>query len=126
MTQSTTLGPLERKIMDCLWNHDETTVNDVHRCLKAKKKIAYTTVMTILDRLHSKKIVSRKKVGKAFVYSPKLSKSQVVQRIITSTVRSLSQVYGTDASAAFARGISKLPREERENILKLLNEVKER
>lgn len=126
MKKLVTLGPLEREVMQCLWNHDETTVRQIVDCLSKKKSIAYTTVMTILDRLHSKRIVSRKKVSKAYVYTPRLSKKQVVQNIINQTLKSLSKGYGTEATTAFARGIRELPQQEREQILNLLNEDEKR
>lgn len=112
--------------MQCLWNHQEKTVREIHQCLKKRKKIAYTTVMTILNRLHAKGVVKRKKVGKAYSYTPLLSKKEIVQNTINKTLKSLSKRYGSEAIAAFASGIRELPRKEREKILKLLSEDEER
>jgi predicted transcriptional regulator len=124
--KTTSLGPLERKVMQCLWGHQETSVREIHECLQKRKKIAYTTVMTILDRLHTKGLVKRKKAGKAYSYTPLLSKREIVQHTINKTLKSLSSRYGTEASAAFANGIQELPRKEREKILKFLHEDEER
>lgn len=108
--------------MQCLWNHQEKTVREIHKCLNKRKKIAYTTVMTVLDRLHTKGMVKRKKSGKAYSYTPLLSKSELIKNTINQTLKSLSDRYGAEALAAFASGIRDLPHEEREKILKLLDE----
>jgi predicted transcriptional regulator len=69
------LGPLEREVMDFIWRHfeekGEASVRDVF--LAFGERLAYTTLMTTLDRLHKKGMLERRKDGRAFCYSPKLS-----------------------------------------------------
>jgi predicted transcriptional regulator len=67
------LAPLELECLSVLWPLGEGTVRDIHRALAASRPRAYTTVMTIMDRLEQKGIVARRKVGRAFLYEPKLS-----------------------------------------------------
>jgi len=67
------LAPLELECLSVLWPLGEGTVRDIHRALAASRPRAYTTVMTIMDRLEQKGIVARRKVGRAFLYLPKLS-----------------------------------------------------
>ena len=62
--------PLELLCLKTLWSLGEGNVNDVQRAVAEAKKLAYTTVMTVLDRLARKGVVSRRKVGRAFVYVP--------------------------------------------------------
>jgi predicted transcriptional regulator len=67
------LGPLERAVMDVLWASDEdVTVRDV-LATRAARGLAYTTVMTILDRLWKKGYVSRRRRGRAFAYRARIS-----------------------------------------------------
>lgn len=108
--------------MGCLWSHKENTVRQVYDCLKKRRAIAYTTVMTILGRLNKKKIVSREKVGRAYVYEPRFTKRQILQRVAHQTIRSLSVRYGSDALAAFAQEFQELPIKERERIVRILLE----
>jgi predicted transcriptional regulator len=63
------LGPLERAIMDFLWDagDKEATVRDV-LASPAGQRSAYTTVMTVLDRLWRKGFLSRRMVGRAYAY----------------------------------------------------------
>jgi predicted transcriptional regulator len=68
------LGHLEFSVMEILWDIRESTVRDVRERLN--RPLAYTTVMTTLERLHKKFLLSRRMVGRAFVYSPRLSRQQ--------------------------------------------------
>jgi predicted transcriptional regulator len=59
--------------MSALWPMAEATVRDIHRQLSAARPRAYTTVLTIMDRLAQKGIVSRRKSGRAYLYRANLS-----------------------------------------------------
>lgn len=67
------LAPLELECLSVLWPLGEGTVRDIHRALAAIRPRAYTTVLTIMDRLEQKGIVARRKVGRAFHYQARLS-----------------------------------------------------
>jgi predicted transcriptional regulator len=60
------LGNLEREVMEVVWSDGETTVRQVQQALS--RPVAYTTVMTTLDRLFKKGFVTRARAGRAFVY----------------------------------------------------------
>jgi len=61
------LGSLESELMEKVWNRGEFSVRDLH--LEFATRLAYTTVMTTLDRLYKKGLLTRRKVGKAFHYA---------------------------------------------------------
>jgi predicted transcriptional regulator len=63
-------APLELQCLKVLWARGEGTVADVQRVLEPRRKLAYTTVMTLLDRLLRKGAVTRRKAGRAFIYTP--------------------------------------------------------
>jgi predicted transcriptional regulator len=68
------LGPLEREVMDLIWRRPEksgVSVRDIH--LAFEERLAYTTLMTTLDRLHKKGLLDRRKEGRAYFYSPRFS-----------------------------------------------------
>lgn len=71
---SLALGKLERQVLDEAWQRREVSVRDIF--LAFEERIAYTTLMTTLDRLFRKKILSRRKDGRAFVYSPTVSREE--------------------------------------------------
>lgn len=66
--------PLEVECLKALWTLGEGSVKDVRKALTSDRNLAYTTVMTVLDRLARKGGVSRRKVGRSFVYVPVLSR----------------------------------------------------
>lgn len=72
--------PLELECLKVLWTLGEGNVKDVRQVMTVSRNLAYTTVMTILDRLVRKGGVERRKVGRAFVYSPLLSR-EVLRRL---------------------------------------------
>jgi predicted transcriptional regulator len=70
------LGELEAELMNLLWQRPNQTVVEVEERLRRKRQIAHTTVLTTLDRMHRKGLLTREKQGKAFVYAPNYSRKQ--------------------------------------------------
>ncbi|MEO5726488.1 MAG: BlaI/MecI/CopY family transcriptional regulator [Byssovorax sp.] len=69
------LGELEATVLSALWSSaSPLSVRDVLTLVKRRPALAYTTVLTVLDRLHDKGLVARKKEGKAFLYRPRVSR----------------------------------------------------
>jgi predicted transcriptional regulator len=66
------LGHLEARVMEIVWDAGESNVHDVIKRLD--RTLAYTTVMTTLDRLYKKGLLDRAKSERAFVYTPRLSR----------------------------------------------------
>jgi BlaI family transcriptional regulator, penicillinase repressor len=67
------LAPLELDCMNTLWPIGEGTVREIRDQLAPRRARAYTTIMTIMDRLARKGVVERRKLGRAYVYRPRLS-----------------------------------------------------
>jgi len=80
------LAPLELECLSVLWPMGEGTVRDIHRALATSRPRAYTTVMTIMDRLEHKGVVARRKVGKAFHYQPRLSAEEARLKAVEKIV----------------------------------------
>ena len=80
-----TLGPLEARVMRVLWEIEECSVREVQQLLH--RKIAYTTVLTTLDRLFHKKLVKRRVQGQSFIYTPKGSREQFARLVAENTLR---------------------------------------
>src|SRR5207302_599285 len=64
------LGPLETEVMARLWKRRSATVRDIVEDLARTRELAYTTVMTIMVRLHDKGLLERTREGKTYVYRP--------------------------------------------------------
>src|SRR6202022_2043109 len=70
-------GELEAGVLDRIWNPDgTTTVREIFDELAAEREIAYTTVMSTMDNLHTKGWLAREREGKAYRYWPTLTRAQ--------------------------------------------------
>ena len=96
------LGPLESAIMDRLWKRRDATVRDIVDDLARTRLLAYTTVMTIMTRLHEKGLLERVRDGKTYVYRPAFTREEHRQRLSRELVRGLVDEFGDVALAQFA------------------------
>jgi predicted transcriptional regulator len=82
------LAPLELDCMNMLWPMGEGTVREIRDALASRRPRAYTTIMTIMDRLARKGVVERRKTGRAYTYRPNLSaenaRAQALLQVIES------------------------------------------
>ena len=113
------LGKLEAAVMDVLWSAGTPlTVREVLERMPPQRNLAYTTVMTVLDRLARKGVVTRELVGKAWLYTATLSREEFVARLMLGV---LAQAGSRDAALVhFARSVSA---EEAESLRAALGEA---
>jgi predicted transcriptional regulator len=81
--------PLELACLSVLWRLNESNVRRVQSELAPTRPLAYTTVMTMLERLARKQLVTRRKSGRHFVYSPAVDRATVRQHAVRYLVESL-------------------------------------
>lgn len=117
-----TFGPLERKIMEIIWNQKEATVYSVVEELSKEKKLAYTTVMTVMARLAKKGILKRKKEGKTYKYTPAQSKEKFIHQLVRNTISRMVDSFGDAAAVAFVDETQELSTQNRERLLKKISE----
>ena len=86
------LGALEREVMAVVWKAGEISVREA--CERLDASVAYTTVMTTMDRLFKKRLLARRKVGRAFVYSAAATRDEMEDAVTTELVQSLLQRQG--------------------------------
>lgn len=84
---STQLGPLEERLLDELWQRGNATVRELIETSCAD--IAYTTVMTTLDRLFKKSLLSRESEGRAFRYAPRVTREDLHREAAGEAFRQL-------------------------------------
>ncbi len=83
---STSLTPLEMKIMQILWSQGPSNVQDVQSKLPSDDKLAYNTVQTMLNVLHRKGRVRRNMTGRAYVYCASASRDKVLGQALREFV----------------------------------------
>ncbi len=120
--KSTSLGTLEQQIMDIVWQNKNCSARDVLTKLEKSKKLAYTTVATILQRLYEKGLLNRKEGAAGNVYSPRVSRKRYTQNVAQLFLKNFINTYGDTAIASFAESIDKLPASKRKYLLEVLDE----
>src|SRR6266446_1852257 len=86
---SSQLGPLEERLLEALWERGHATVRDLLNSDGPCQHLAYTTVMTTLDRLFKKNLLSREAEGRAFRYSPRLTREALHREAAGDAFRQL-------------------------------------
>jgi BlaI family transcriptional regulator, penicillinase repressor len=80
------LAPFELDCMNAIWQLEEASVRQVQEALEARRPRAYTTIMTILDRLAQKGIVSRRRLGRAYLYRANLQPADAQESAVRHVV----------------------------------------
>ncbi len=82
----TGIGSLEADILAVVWELDTTTVRQVYETLLERRKIAYTTVMTVMNNLVKKHLLTQDKSRIAYLYTPAIPGREVVDTVLHSVV----------------------------------------
>ena len=83
---STTLTGAELEIMHVVWGLEQATVRDVYEALRERRKIAYTSVMTVMKILEQKGHLKKKQEDRAYVYRPARPRAQVLRGMVRDFV----------------------------------------
>ena len=81
------LGALEREVMSVVWSAGEVSVREA--CARLGSAVAYTTVMTTMDRLYKKRLLERRKLGQAFLYRAVATRSELEDAVAAELVANL-------------------------------------
>lgn len=98
------VGPLEFEVLRALWDSSPASVGDVLDRLNASRddQLAYTTVMTVLTRLHEKGVLERAKRGRGYDYTPRFTEPELVEHLGRREVDGLLERFGPVAVSQFA------------------------
>ena len=102
-------GELEARIMHVMWELHEATIQDV--CTRLGNP-NYLTVTTVMNRLVFKNVLSRRREGKVYVYTPVQPRDQFLQTISQQVVQGLLKDFGSVAVTQFAQAVDDLSDEE--------------
>jgi predicted transcriptional regulator len=102
------LGELEAAVMERLWARaTPSTVRDVHTDLQRDRQIAYTTVMTVMDKLFKKGVLRRELDGRAYRYTPVLDQADYSADLMRQALDA-----GSDHAAVFLRFLQRMTPDE--------------
>src|SRR4051812_38789788 len=99
------LTPLELDIMKAVWKHAPVTVRGVQEEIRPVRNLAYTTVMTIMDRLHQKGFLTRQLQARTHLYSPTVTYGEVRDEAVKTLINSFFDGSETDL-LDFLSGVS--------------------
>jgi predicted transcriptional regulator len=97
------MGELEQAVMSALWELDDdhwATVRQVHESL-ADRALAYTTVMTVMDRLARKEYVEQRREGRAYRYRPRVSRAGLTAELMRETLTDMDAAERGSALVSF-------------------------
>jgi BlaI family transcriptional regulator, penicillinase repressor len=118
-----TLTPPELIIMKIVWRLHSVTVRDVYEALRAKRRVAYTTVMTMMNILETKGYLKKDTQDRAYRYRP----ARPERAVITAMVREfVSRVFDGAPRPLLLHLVKeeRLSDDEREDLLRLIREAK--
>ncbi|PIP85590.1 hypothetical protein COY48_00480 [Candidatus Collierbacteria bacterium CG_4_10_14_0_8_um_filter_43_86] len=118
--KTVSLGPLEQKVMKCVWQKKTCTARDIVECLNEDKEIAYNTIQTVMTRLVNKDLLKRTLQGKTHVYKPMVKRKSVLQSIVSQSMDGFTSQFGEDALIAFVDGLDSISDETRQKLIKKL------
>jgi BlaI family transcriptional regulator, penicillinase repressor len=95
------LGNLERTVMETLWDGGEMSGSEIYKKLGRKLKILHNTMLTVLERLISKGLVTKRKDGKFGYYKPLITRDEFCRMVADPIFTELLQVSKDSAMAAF-------------------------
>jgi len=116
--RSPTLTEQELEIMKIVWERDSATVRDVYEALLERRKVAYTTVMTMMKILEQKQYLKKNQAERAYVYRPAQPKRQVIGAMVRDFV---NRVFNGSAEPLLVHLVEEhdLSREDLEEIARL-------
>jgi predicted transcriptional regulator len=123
--QQKALSPLEQEAMNIVWQLKECSIRDVMERINQDKKLAYTTVATLLQRLVEKGFVHKNTETSVLSYTPTLTKERYSTTMAKSFVHTFLSSFGETAIVSFADSIDTLPKDKKDYLLKLLEKSHE-
>lgn len=122
MARLTGLGDLERAVMDHLWAADQPqTVRQVHQALCAHRDLAYTTVMTVLQRLARKNLVAQIRDDRAHRYAATHGRDELVAGLMVDALAQASN--SGDREAALVHFVERVGADEADALRRALADL---
>src|SRR4030066_1110959 len=115
---------LERPLMDILWTKGSMKGRDLYEEIRLRRDIAYTTALTVLDRLSKKGFVKKDRQSGTILFTPAISRRAYESAVTERLVQKAFEVSPDLAVSAFADMFSKMPKGNFEKLEKLLEEKK--
>lgn len=120
----TPLGETEMEVLHHVWEFGEATVKNVQERILKDRKVAYTTIMTVMKNLADKGYLKYRKDGVTYVYSPAREPESVRFNLVKDLVKKVFKGSPSELVQTLVEG-EKLSEKDRTEILKLIDNMKE-
>ncbi len=120
----TPLGETEMEVLHHVWDFGEATVKDVQERILEDRKVAYTTIMTVMKNLAEKGYLKYRKEGASYVYSPAKEPESVRFNLVKDLVKKVFKGSPTELVQTLVQG-EKLSEEEREELRKMIDNMED-
>jgi len=120
----TPLGETEMEVLHHVWELGEATVKDVKERILKDRKVAYTTIMTVMKNLADKGYLKYRKDGVTYVYSPAQEPESVRFNLVKELVKKVFKGSPTELVQTLVEG-EELSENDKTEILNLINKMKD-
>lgn len=120
----TPLGETEMEVLHHVWDFGEATVKDVQERILEDRKVAYTTIMTVMKNLTEKGYLKYRKEGVTYVYSPAKEPESVRFNLIKDLVKKVFKGSPAELVQTLVQG-EKLTSQERQELRKMIDEIED-
>ena len=118
------IGRLERAILEILWENQGIPGREIHQRILKERKLAYTTTLTVLDRMVKKGTVIRKKEGNLFLYYPSLKKDEFERQVASTVIKGIYEIAPFPAISVFVDLLSTMDESEVKEIIRQIKKNK--
>jgi predicted transcriptional regulator len=114
------LGELEAAVMRQMWSRERASVREILNQLNDDgRALAYTTVLTVMNRLSSKGLLERELIGKTHIYRATTNRDAFLRQAAAQRVQDLIEAFGDLAIAQFLREVAELSPQRRRQLRRL-------
>jgi len=110
------LGHLEQEVMEVLWAEGEASGKEVFDRIRRRRKIAITTVLTVMERLTRKGLLKKEKGATVYLYRPALSRDEFAKRVSDTVLRGIMEISRSSAAASLVDMLAEADPEELERL----------
>jgi len=118
------LGHLEQDIMAVLWDRRSATGNEVVEDIRKNRKIAVTTVFTVLERLAKKGLVRKAKGGSVYIFEPVYTEDELATKVSVEVMKGVIDLWRGSAISSFVDIVAKESPEELDRLSRLISSKK--
>ena len=119
------LGDLEKQVLHYLWEHQNADAKQVHAALVRTRGGSLNTIQSTLDRLFKKALLSRTKQGHAYVYQPRMARSELIAQLIKNVTDDFIDEGQNGLLAAFASVSSELNEAQLDELESLIEQQRQ-